>query len=71
MTVLGADLRMIDNYLGNFAAAVSYADAYYAALLTPELEDELNRAGRVGPVCRRVWKQMGRAQRHPGAASAV
>jgi hypothetical protein len=34
MTVLGADFRMIDNYLGNFAAAVSYADAYYAALLT-------------------------------------
>jgi hypothetical protein len=34
MTVLGADFRMIDNYLGNFAAAVSYADAHYAALLT-------------------------------------
>ena len=31
MTVLGADFRMIDNYLGNFAAAVSYAYAYYAA----------------------------------------
>lgn len=34
MTVLGADFRMIDNYLGNFAVAASYADASYAALLT-------------------------------------
>ncbi|HEY2903666.1 MAG TPA: hypothetical protein VGL59_23985, partial [Polyangia bacterium] len=34
MDVVGADFRMIDNYLGNFAAAVSYADAHYAALLT-------------------------------------
>jgi hypothetical protein len=34
MDVVGGDIRMIDNYLGNFAAAVSYADAHYAALLT-------------------------------------
>jgi hypothetical protein len=34
MTILGADFRMIDNYLGNFAAAVSYADAHDATLLT-------------------------------------
>ncbi|HVR60303.1 MAG TPA: hypothetical protein VMU50_00315 [Polyangia bacterium] len=34
MDVFGADFRMIDNYLGNFAAAVSYADAHYATLLT-------------------------------------
>jgi len=34
MTVLGADLRMIDNYLGNFAVATSYVDAHYATLLT-------------------------------------
>ena len=34
MTVLGADFRMIDNYLGNFAVAASYVDAHYATLLT-------------------------------------
>jgi len=34
LTILGADLRMIDNYLGNAAAAVSYADAKDATLLT-------------------------------------
>jgi hypothetical protein len=34
MDVVGADLRMIDNYLGNFAVAASYADAHYATLLT-------------------------------------
>jgi hypothetical protein len=34
MTVLGADFRMINNYLGNFAIAVSYANATYAQLLT-------------------------------------
>jgi hypothetical protein len=34
MTVLGADVRMINNYLGNAAIAVSYADASYAQLLT-------------------------------------
>jgi hypothetical protein len=34
LTVVGADFRMIDNYLGNFAVAASYADAHYAALLT-------------------------------------
>ena len=34
MTILGADLRMIDNYLGNAGAAVSYADAKNATLLT-------------------------------------
>jgi hypothetical protein len=34
MTVLGADFRMIDNYLGNFAVAASYADAHDATLLT-------------------------------------
>ncbi len=33
MTVLGADLRMVNNYLGNGAIAVSYADAKYAQLL--------------------------------------
>jgi hypothetical protein len=34
MDVYGADLRMLDNYLGNFAVAASYADARYATLLT-------------------------------------
>ena len=34
MTVIGADLRMINNYLGNGAVAVSYADAKYAQLLS-------------------------------------
>jgi len=34
MTVIGADFRMINNYLGNFAIAASYADATYAQLLT-------------------------------------
>ena len=34
LTILGADLRMIDNYLGNAAVAVSYADAHDAQLLT-------------------------------------
>jgi len=34
MTVLGADVRMINNHLGNFAIAASYADATYAHLLT-------------------------------------
>jgi hypothetical protein len=34
MTVIGADFRMINNYLGNFAIAVSYANATYAQLLT-------------------------------------
>jgi hypothetical protein len=34
MDVYGIDLRMLDNYLGNFAIAASYADAKYAALLT-------------------------------------
>ena len=34
MDVVGADFRMIDNYLGNFAIAASYADAHYATLLT-------------------------------------
>lgn len=34
MTVLGADFRMINNHLGNFAVAASYADATYAHLLT-------------------------------------
>lgn len=34
MDVLGVDLRMIDNHLGNAAVAVSYAEAEYAELLT-------------------------------------
>lgn len=34
MNVYGADLRMINNYLGNGAIAVSYADAEYAHLLS-------------------------------------
>ncbi|HVZ74997.1 MAG TPA: hypothetical protein VHJ20_21595 [Polyangia bacterium] len=34
LTVVGADFRMIDNYLGNFAVAASYADAHDATLLT-------------------------------------
>jgi hypothetical protein len=34
MDVYGADFRMIDNHLGNFAIAASYADAHYATLLT-------------------------------------
>jgi hypothetical protein len=34
MDVIGADLRMINNHLGNAALAVSYADAQYADLLT-------------------------------------
>jgi hypothetical protein len=33
MDVYGVDFRMIDNYLGNFAVAASYADAQYATLL--------------------------------------
>jgi hypothetical protein len=34
MDVYGADFRMLDNHLGNFAVAASYADAHYATLLT-------------------------------------
>jgi hypothetical protein len=34
MTVYGVDLRMLDNWRGNFAIAASYADAKNAALLT-------------------------------------
>jgi hypothetical protein len=34
MDVYGADFRMLDNRLGNFAVAVSYANAHYATLLT-------------------------------------
>ncbi len=34
MDVYGADVRIMDSWLGNFAAAVSYANAYYADLLT-------------------------------------
>src|SRR5262249_5843746 len=34
MDVFGVDFRMIDNYLGNFAVAASYADAHYATLLS-------------------------------------
>ena len=34
MNVYGVDLRMLDNWRGNFAIAASYADAHYAALLT-------------------------------------
>jgi len=34
MTVLGADFRMLNNHLGNFALAISYADASFAQLLT-------------------------------------
>src|SRR5277367_1887369 len=33
--------------------------AYYQNLLTPELEEELSHAGGVGPVVRKVVKQMG------------
>ena len=32
--------------------------AYYAELLTPEVEEDLSHSGGVGPVPRRVWKQM-------------
>ena len=31
---------------------------YYAQLLTPEVEDELSHSEGVGPVARRIWKQM-------------
>src|SRR6478735_11409572 len=31
---------------------------YYAKLLTPEVEDELSGSEGVGPVARRIWKQM-------------
>jgi hypothetical protein len=34
MDIYGADLRIMDTWLGNFAAAVSYVDAKYAELLT-------------------------------------
>jgi len=34
MNVFGAQLTMLDNYLGNFSVAASYADAHYATLLT-------------------------------------
>src|ERR1700760_2006444 len=33
--------------------------AYYQNLLTPELEEELSHAGGIGPVVRKVVKQMG------------
>lgn len=32
---------------------------YYAKLLTPELRDEISRSEGVGPVCRKVVRQMG------------
>jgi alkylation response protein AidB-like acyl-CoA dehydrogenase len=32
--------------------------AYYENLLTPEVEDELSQSEGVGPVARRIWKQM-------------
>src|SRR5690242_7617427 len=31
---------------------------YYAELLTPDVEDELSHSEGVGPVARRIWKQM-------------
>jgi 3-oxocholest-4-en-26-oyl-CoA dehydrogenase alpha subunit len=31
---------------------------YYAQLLTPEVEEQLAHAGAVGPVTRRIWRQM-------------
>src|SRR3954462_10623759 len=31
---------------------------YYAKLLTPEVENELSHSEGVGPVARRIWKQM-------------
>ena len=34
--------------------------AYYQNLLTPEVEQELSQAGGIGPVVRKVVKQMGR-----------
>src|SRR5580700_11478464 len=34
--------------------------AYYQSLLTPELEEELSHAGGIGPVVRKVVKQMGK-----------
>jgi len=34
MNIYGVDLRMMDTWLGNFAIAMSYADAQYAELLT-------------------------------------
>jgi hypothetical protein len=34
LNIAGVDFRMIDNYLGNFAVAASYADARYATLLS-------------------------------------
>jgi alkylation response protein AidB-like acyl-CoA dehydrogenase len=32
--------------------------AYYAKLLTPDVEEQLSHAGGVGPVPRSIWKQM-------------
>jgi hypothetical protein len=32
--------------------------SYFAELISPSVEDELNRCRRVGPTMRRVWKQM-------------
>jgi hypothetical protein len=34
MDIFGADARIMDSWLGNFAVAVSHADAHYADLLT-------------------------------------
>lgn len=48
-------------YIGYTPALEELRDelrAYYAELLTPEIQEELARAEGVGPVPRRIWKQM-------------
>ena len=32
--------------------------AYYEAMLTDEIQDELSRSEGVGPLARKLWKQM-------------
>ncbi|HWW52721.1 MAG TPA: acyl-CoA dehydrogenase family protein, partial [Acidimicrobiales bacterium] len=50
--------RMYIGYTDEQEALRSELRAYYAELLTPEVEEDLSRSAGVGPVPRRVWKQM-------------
>jgi alkylation response protein AidB-like acyl-CoA dehydrogenase len=49
---------MYIGYTDEQEALRSELRAYYAELLTPEVEEDLSRSAGVGPVPRRVWKQM-------------
>src|SRR6185437_12350613 len=55
----GRDRPMEIAYTEEQQALKSELRAYYQNLLTPELEQELSHAGGIGPVVRRVVKQMG------------